>query len=708
MNGDVQGRTALVLYGTETGNAQDLAEELARVTERLHFSTTVAELDAVPITLLNSYQITIFAISTTGQGEFPSNAKGFWTSLLKKRLPPTLLQHVQFFLVGLGDTSYPKFNWAARKLGKRLQQLGACEVIESCEADEQGEESTEGAFLAWLPLFKAALLENFPLRDGLKPIPDEELLSSKWILQCTAATTNGSAHNGTISTPNGDDVEERQPNIELSIDHADHDFRPIPDSFQVVLEENKRLTPSSHWQDVRLLTLKTHEDIDYLPGDALSILPKIFTEDVSTLLQLMDWNSIADTSITFTPTSKFSNLSNYPSCPIPFLFPSHSLTLRSLLTNYLDITSIPRRSLFSRLALYTNNPTHRDRLLEFTLPQYLDEYYDYATRPRRSILEILQEFDSIRIPWWEAASVFPLLRGRQFSIASGGALKRPNSETGSGKSGTKFELLIAIVKYRTVIKKTRQGVCTRYLAALAPGSTLNVIHRTDGRFFPASSSNKKQNPKHKVGDSEISATPRLLIGAGTGIAPLRALILSDDQQRRLNNDPQPKKVPTTLLFFGARNASQDFFFENEWAARLAFTQDNSSSLGPGLAPEAEFRLITAFSRDHQEKEKHKGKIYVQDRLREHAALVSEMVEKRGATVVVCGSAGAMPRAVRRALVDVLVQEGEKERRIRGGMGEGDEHEDEYGDGEEEKWTQERAEQYLDVMEKSRRYLQETW
>lgn len=68
MNGGGQRRNALVLYGTETGTAQDLAEELGRVTERLRFSTRIAELDDVTVNLLSSFTVTIFVISTTGQG----------------------------------------------------------------------------------------------------------------------------------------------------------------------------------------------------------------------------------------------------------------------------------------------------------------------------------------------------------------------------------------------------------------------------------------------------------------------------------------------------------------------------------------------------------------------------------------------------------------------------------------------------------------
>ena len=42
-------RSALILYGSETGNSQDAAEELGRIAERLHFATRVTEMDDVDI-----------------------------------------------------------------------------------------------------------------------------------------------------------------------------------------------------------------------------------------------------------------------------------------------------------------------------------------------------------------------------------------------------------------------------------------------------------------------------------------------------------------------------------------------------------------------------------------------------------------------------------------------------------------------------------
>lgn len=47
-------RTALILYGSETGNSQDVAEELGRLAQRLHFVTRVWEMDQVDLVRLPS------------------------------------------------------------------------------------------------------------------------------------------------------------------------------------------------------------------------------------------------------------------------------------------------------------------------------------------------------------------------------------------------------------------------------------------------------------------------------------------------------------------------------------------------------------------------------------------------------------------------------------------------------------------------------
>ena len=768
MEAEVPRRTALIIYGTETGNAQDIAEELGQLAERLRFSTRVAELDDVEPNELHFYLITVFVVSTTGQGDFPSDARRFWRSLLRKKLSSTFLRNVSYFLVGLGDSSYPKFNWAARKLEKRLNQLGAFEIIEACEADEQGPEGTDGPFIAWLPLFKAALNEHFSLPEGLNPIPDKEALPAQWTLKQVTSVPQDADGDVVLATA---ELNGNLPKSgELAVGRLDNDRRPIPQSFQVVLGKNERVTPTSHWQDVRFLTLTNATRVDYLPGDALSVLPKNFPNDVNDVIQQMRWIDVADVPLMFCPNSSIQRKefsANYPPCPIPFLNPLSEkqppFTLRSLLTDYLDITAIPRRSFFGRLALYTENLTHKERLLEFTQPQYLDEYYDYATRARRSILEILQEFESVRIPWWEAANVFPPLRGRSFSIASGGDLKSCISES-QGKAApellsqgrTKFELLVAIVEYRTVIRKVRRGVCTRYLASLRPGSTLNVVLKTDGRLIHTS---KGHRPKHATPNGAVdhsthplptSCMSRILIGTGTGVAPLRAIIHHDEEQERKSSEPQHElavdagkieatrtTTPTSTLFFGARNESQDFFFKDEWLARVASSQDDkfNRSATKGTATDAaissyshqpcqlgscrSFNLITAFSRDQPDsaptaasgRDTFVKKLYIQHQISTHSSHIFDLMMRQNATIIVCGSSGAMPRGVRAALADCLVIEGEKQEKDQVQNQKLSKEDGRIDDGREQgrrKWTWESANQYLDKLEKDGRYLQETW
>jgi sulfite reductase alpha subunit-like flavoprotein len=390
--------------------------------------------------------------------------------------------------------------------------------------------SVDGSFLPWSTTLRNRLLEEYPLPKGVEPIPDDVLLDPKWQLKFADDTQEVLQVNG--SHPKlGDDASEAPP----------LDLLEIPGGFPARVTSNKRVTPTTHWQDVRHLKLEVPEEHSYVPGDVLTIYPKNFPEDVNQLLHTMGWTSLADKPLQFVPSS--SAVPKDAALPIPRITHDTSLTLRKLLTNYLDIISIPRRSFFAQLAHYTSDEFHRDRLLEFTDPEYIDELYDYTTRPRRSILEVLQEFESVKIPWQRVCSIIPALRGRQFSIASA------MNPSAAAEKKTKIELLIAIVKYKTVIKRLRQGVCTRYVASLASGQDLTVTLSKGGLG---------------VTKQEITK-PVVMVGPGTGVAPMRALIYQRmlwRQELGLSNADQAKD----LLFFGCRNAESDYFFKDEWQA----------------------------------------------------------------------------------------------------------------------------------------------
>lgn len=327
----------------------------------------------------------------------------------------------------------------------------------------------------------------------------------------------------------------------------------IPAGLTATIASNKRITQPSHWQDVRHLELDIPGTHPYHPGDVLTIYPKNFPSDVSHFLATMHWTSVADVPLRFVPSSPTTPPT--ARLPVPHHSPTNTITLRELLTNHLDIISIPRRSFFAQLAHYTNDEFHKERLLEFTNPEYIDELYDYTTRPRRSILEVLQEFESVKIPWQRVCSIIPALRGRQFSIASA---MDPSATENNGK--TKIELLIAIVKYKTVIKRIRQGVCTRYVACLTPGQDITVTLSRGGLGVS----------KQELG------RPVVMVGPGTGVAPMRALIHQrmlwrkelgsvEEEDNSVTNGSELKD----LLFFGCRNSEADYFFKHEWVSLKA-------------------------------------------------------------------------------------------------------------------------------------------
>ena len=503
--------------------------------------------------------------------------------------------------------------------------------------------------MPWSLDLRRQLLTLFPLPYGIEPIPEKVLLEPKWILAVQhEEPPNLSPHGEEKALPHPNGVTEPR-----SISNSTQTINPktsrdsVATHLFVTLDENRRMTPSTHWQDVRHLAFTGHAPAAYGPGDVLTIYPKNSAKDVDQLLQRMDWMNVADTAIKFAPTNLPDGGGFYPSPTV--LHSGESTTLRNLLTENLDFTAIPRRSFFSLIAHFTEDQFHKDRLLDFTKPEYIDELYDYTTRPRRSILEVLQEFESVKIPWHWAANVLPKLRGRQFSIASGGQLKATQD------GNARFDLLVAIVKYKTVIKKIREGVCTRYLATLPVGSEIQVGLQKGGLVVKKSEARR----------------PVLMIGPGTGVAPMRSLIkerqfwlqqkeaLTQEHIKRDCSDAQ--STEKDVLIFGCRNRGADYFYQEEWK---------------DLMEQIPLTVFTAFSRDQHQK------VYVQDIIRQQASFIHRLLVELGGIVYVCGSSGKMPKAVRAALIDVYRKEGN--------INEG------------------AAESYLERMEKDGRYQQETW
>lgn len=448
----------------------------------------------------------------------------------------------------------------------------------------------EGLYLRWCRKFKDHLSTAYPIPDGLKPIPEDVPLPARFLLRFKS-------ENGVSSTKPG-----APPDLERSI--------PIPGGKTVTLASTERITAPDHFQDVRLLKFdmppeSDGSNLDLGPGDTITLYPKNTPEDAQKLIDFMGWASLADIPIDW-PAS---------TAPAPLQVPPPP-TLRHLLINNLDITAVPRRSFLTAVAHFATDPDHKERLLEFSAPERIDEYYDYTTRPRRTILEILHEFSSVQVPAERALDTFPPIRGREFSIANGGTALRHPEDPATGR----VEIVAALVRYKTILRKERRGLCSRYIEGLETGARVPVLHK------------KALTTYHGPGRD---GRPLVGIATGTGVAPVRSLL----QHRAATPSPPPAD-----LFFGFRSKASDFHFAPDWAS-LPFLTVHTAQSRP--VPPAEG------AKPRRE--------YVQDLLRGEAALVGRMAA-RGAIFLVCGGSHRMAAAAREAVLDAIGGEGEERER----------------------------------------------
>jgi sulfite reductase (NADPH) flavoprotein alpha-component len=243
----------------------------------------------------------------------------------------------------------------------------------------------------------------------------------------------------------------------------------------------------------------------------------------------------------------------------------------------------------------------------------------------REFIDLITDFPGLITEPQQLFQVLARLTPRMYSIASSQAMHPDNVQT-----------TVRVVRYETH-GRDRQGLCSGHLGERAPvGATLPVFLHANGNFrLP-----------------EDTKAPVIMVGPGTGIAPFRAFL----EERMATG-----ATGDNWLFFGEQRRALDFLYQEQLEA---MHEDGVLT-----------RLDTAFSRDQAKK------VYVQDRMQEHAPAIFEWLE-RGAYFYVCGDATRMAKDVELALLDAIAK---------GSNG-----------------TLEQAQEYLDAMKKQKRYQRDVY
>jgi sulfite reductase (NADPH) flavoprotein alpha-component len=268
-------------------------------------------------------------------------------------------------------------------------------------------------------------------------------------------------------------------------------------------------------------------------------------------------------------------------------------TLREVLREDVSLSPAPD-SLFELISFITGG-AQREKAR--ALAQGEDPDGDAATL---DVMAALQKFSGVR-PHPEAfVEALEPLQPRLYSISSS-----HNATPG------KLSLTVDCVRY-VIGKRKRLGLASIFLAErINPGDELKVyVQKAHGFALP-------QDP----------ATPIIMIGPGTGVAPFRAFL----HDRRATG-----ATGKNWLFFGHQRSSHDFFYADELNAMKT----------SGLLT----RLSLAWSRDGDKK------FYVQDRMREVGRELWTWLAE-GANIYICGDAKRMAKDVERTLVDIVAQFG---------------------------------------------------
>ncbi len=339
--------------------------------------------------------------------------------------------------------------------------------------------------------------------------------------------------------------------------------------YPALLLSQQRLTAAASAKDVRHIEIDLGDSgLAYLPGDTLGVWVRNDPALVAAVLEACG------------------------------LAPATSVTVEGR-------TQTLEAALLHRFELTQTHPGFIKHYAEATgLPELAQLYQDAkalrAYLDQRQIIDVLKQHPA-HITAEQLLACLRQMTPRQYSIASS-PLTNPQ----------RVALTVNMVRYQQE-DETRVGAASGFLGwRVHEGDRVPVFVVTNPNFrLPAD-----------------PATPIIMIGPGTGIAPFRAFL----QQRAAQ-----KASGGNWLFFGNPRRTADFLYERELTAYVA---DGTLQ-----------HLDLAFSRDQEQK------VYVQQRMLEQAAQVFAWLQ-RGAYVYVCGDARHMAEDVQKALLTLIEQQGQ--------------------------------------------------
>lgn len=267
-----------VLYGTESGNSETLADLTVKAAKAAGFKAKAVNMADQKIARLKDIENLLVIVSTWGEGDPPETATDFYAAFMDDQAPK--LANTRFSVLGLGDTSYEAFCKMGKDFDARLENLGARRIYDRVDCDVDFDDD----FAKW---HKGALAA---LEAEAKPAEAEAA-------DVAVAPVAAAAAAPAVAEP-----------VKYSRKH------PYPAE---LLERIMLNGKGSAKETIHLEFSLEGSGLVYEAGDALAVIPRNAKDVVDDFLQ----------------TSKLD-----PDSPV--LIKEEDFTLREALTSQLDITSL--------------------------------------------------------------------------------------------------------------------------------------------------------------------------------------------------------------------------------------------------------------------------------------------------------------------------------------------------------------------------------
>ena len=521
-NNMAEPRSILILYGSQSGNSEELAIQAGKMSSQSGLKPTVKAMDEIEVTELLTQQRVLVCCSTWGDGEQPDNAEDLWEAANSGAIEN--LDGVNFSVLALGDTSYDLFCESGKEWDRWFQSKGAIRVHERVDCDVDFEEPAGLWMAAVIPKMAAiedVLVETTPPEENQQEIvvvnPEEPPLKKSEKSQWSAKNPYTS-HLDQNYVLNGEGSGKETRHIVFNLGSSGLEYKAgdalgvIPVAPPDLVED--LLTASGFDGSEVVETHMGEMELRQALTSAFEIhrLSKKWVRGLGELLSTPEEVSIRIVSRTRSSTSDGTILFEWEGTGVEDDIPIDYSEIGSATDPSVDLW---------------NDLDQDDSKLE-----------DYIWS--RDYIDAMNDFGHVVSTPQQLVDGMDRLKPRLYSIASS-----PDHEPGT------VHLTVGIVRYNHH-DRDRTGLATGFLA-----DRCDVGDSEIGIFM---------SPTRSFILPEDRSTDIIMVGPGTGIAPFRAYL----QQRDIEG-----ATGRNWLFFGDWTEEGEYYYKEEmddWKARGVLTK----------------------------------------------------------------------------------------------------------------------------------------